>query len=286
MISNRQIIVRLIGGLGNQLFQIQYAMGLQERIGGMIQVDDSFLAASSKAHEKLAIVDLNYPFKIIRLDWTQVRLRRNFEKVFNKLRLPVPNFLHQTYHFDGDERNLEQFKKIIIDGFWQDSKNLYTPFLEHIRKKLFNIQCKKKSPNSNVVCVHIRRGDYLNNKNWRGVKQLSVLSLRYYFEAFEYFEKKINDPVFEIYSDDEPWAIETFRSRLNVKIIQTKKLDSLELLSRMAGYENYIIANSSLSWWAAVLATKITKIVVMPMKWTITMGSERYRLPAWTVIEN
>lgn len=283
MMSNRQIVVRLIGGLGNQLFQIQYALSLQEKIGGTIQIDDSFLAASSKSHEKLAIIGLNYPFEIVRLTWLDLKVKRPVERIFNKLRLSTPKFLYPVYLFENSEIDFEGMSRIIVDGFWQDASNLRESFIDSLSKKIASNDMLENLQMANLICVHIRRGDYLTNKHW-GVRQQIPASLDYYFQAFDFFEKEISDALFEIYTDDELWASKTFGAKGNVKVMQSKGLPPLELLSTMASYGNYIIANSSLSWWAAVLSKNNDKKVLMPNKWGKKCNSKKFQLPGWMIL--
>jgi len=283
MMLNRQIVVRLIGGLGNQLFQIQYAMSLQEKIGGIIQIDDSFLAESSKSHEKLAFTALNYPFEIIRLGWFDLKVKRVIERIFYKFRLSVPKIFHPIYFFENTEIDYEGISRIIIDGFWQDASHLRESFIKSVRKKIANNSLLENRQMDNLICVHIRRGDYLTNKHW-GVKQQIPASLDYYLQAFDFFEKALSNPLFEIYTDDEIWALEKFGTKANVRVVQSKKLPPLQLLSTMANYENYVIANSSLSWWAAVLSKNNQKKVVMPNRWSIKHDSKKFQLPGWVIL--
>jgi hypothetical protein len=280
--STREIIVRLIGGLGNQLFQIQYAIKLQEKVGGVILLDDSFLAASSKRHEKLAISDINNFYQIIRLGWIELNIKRVIEKIFYKLGLKVPKFLSPVFLFENSDIDLEEMEQVIIDGFWQDVTYLDERFIQFVRKFLVN-NSSPANQQSNLVCVHIRRGDYLTNKHW-GIRQQALVSLNYYYQAFAFFENEISTPFFEIYSDDELWAFETFGNKINARVVQSMQFSSLQLLSKMATYDNYVIANSSLSWWAAVLSKSAIKKVVIPSGWSIKKDSKKFQLPGWIVL--
>jgi hypothetical protein len=278
--SKRKIIIRLIGGLGNQLFQIQYAILLQEKLGGIILVDDSFLAASSKSHEKIAILPLVIPYKIIRLGWVDLNIKRVIEKIFHLLRFRLPICFRPVFLFENSKVDLEIMQRIIIDGFWQDVSYLNKSFIQTVRKSLIINNNLENLNIGNLVCVHVRRGDYLNNKHWF-VLQQEIVSLSYYFQAFDYFKKEIINPLFEIYTDDELWALETFGNMNNVRVVKSKEFLPNVLLSRMASYQNYIIANSTLSWWAAVLSQKTDKKVVFPNRWSKNMDSKKFQLKGW-----
>jgi Glycosyl transferase family 11 len=280
--SKRKIIVRMIGGLGNQLFQLQYAILLNEKIGGIIILDDSFLAASSKPHENLAIINLFDKYDTIRLNWIDLNLKRVIERIFNKLKNKVPKIFRPSFLFENTDIDLENLERVVVDGFWQDVTYMHEPFIKSVRKLIIN-ETSFDYNQARSVCVHIRRGDYLTNKHWGKLQQITV-PLDYYLQAFKLFENTVNIPFFDIYTDDEKWALETFGNKTNLKVVQSKKLSPLELLTKMSGYHNFIIANSTLSWWAAVLSVSPIKIVVMPKKWGVNTESKKFQLPGWIVI--
>ncbi len=279
--SNRRIIVRLIGGLGNQLFQLQYGLTLQKKIGGRLFLDDSFLASSSKAHESVAISELIEAYPIIRLSCFDLKIRRSLERLFHKLKLIIPQWLSPIFVFENSKYSVVSMPYIILDGFWQDSANLNQNFIEMLRQKLSKVHVKAGQESS--VCVHIRRGDYLTNRHWF-VKQQQVLPMDYYFKAFDDFRAHLKSPVFDIYTDDEAWAGEMFRSMPDVKIVPSRDLKPFNLLAQMASYKNFIIANSTLSWWAAVAAADLQKRVVLPGMWGKNMNSAKYQLADWVAI--
>ena len=275
---NRKIILRLIGGLGNQLFQLQFAINLKDKIGGNLILDNSFLTNSKKKHEIIDLGDLIVPYPIKKLNWIDLSLRRPLEKILFKFKISAPNFVNPKFYFEESKNNINLMPVIILDGFWQNAKYLNLDFIKELQKKL----AKKysKSFNQSVVCVHVRRGDYLTNRNFL-IKNQLVLTLDYYLRAFDYFKKNIISPSFEIYTDDETWAKDTFVKTNDIQVISSKHLRPFELLAKMASYQNYIIANSSLSWWAAVLSSSVNKKVILPKKWGKNLDSHKYKLSDW-----
>jgi hypothetical protein len=279
--SNRIIIVRLIGGLGNQLFQLQFALSLQHRLGGKLLVDDSFLASSSKTHEILAVQSLIETLPRTRLSWFDLKVRRTIERVVHKIGLNFPRSINSLYLFENSRADLAPMRRIIVDGFWQDSSHFNLSFAETLRLKLFEVY--PKALNSQSVCVHIRRGDYLTNRSWFFKNQI-VIPLDYYLEAFDYFRSAIDSPLFEVYTDDEAWALKTFELMPDVKVIASEDLVPFVLLAQMASYQNFIIANSTLSWWAAAVSEESQKKVILPLSWGKGIFSKKYQLDNWIAI--
>jgi hypothetical protein len=278
--SSRFIIVRLIGGLGNQLFQLQYGLNLQNQIGGQLKVDDSFLTKSVKAHETLAVAELIQSLPRVRLGWFDLRVKRVIERAFHKFGIKVPSWIRPEYFFENSKADVCMMPRLIIDGFWQRAEYLNEGFVQNLRRHLQAHNDQRVG--SDCVCVHVRRGDYLTNRHWF-VKQQMVTPLTYYEAAFAHFRRALGVPRFEVYTDDESWATETFSHMLDVSVIPSAFLKPLELLGRMASYRNYVIANSSLSWWAAVASCHEYKQVTLPGMWNKGVKSDHYRCVDWLV---
>lgn len=279
MNNQKTIVVRLIGGLGNQLFQMQFAVNFQKNSQIPFEIDDSYLFNSKKKHEKLAISELITSIPVNRLSWYELKIKRFLERCFFKFNLKCPVWLSPIFVFENSCNKFSVTKKLVIDGFWQDKKYLNISFVNNLRnvlKKLNKSNASKKS-----VCVHIRRGDYVTNREWF-IRQQTTLPLSYYINAFNYFRKKISNPVFEIYTDDEDWAIKIFSNMNDITIISSGHLKPFHLLAKMSSYSNFIIANSTLSWWAAVSSDNgLQKRVVLPKKWNKNVTCEKFKLDNW-----
>jgi hypothetical protein len=278
--SRRFIIVRLIGGLGNQLFQLQYGLNLRNQIGGQLKVDDSFLTKSAKAHETLAVAELIDSLPRVRLGWFDLKVKRVIERAYHKFGIKVPSWIRPEYLFENSLADTCTMPMVIIDGFWQRADYLNEGFVQTLRKHLQAHNDHRVG--NDCVCVHVRRGDYLTNRHWF-VKQQMVAPLFYYEAAFAHFRRELGVPRFEVYTDDEPWATETFSQMPDVSVVPSASLKPFELLGRMASYRNYVIANSTLSWWAAVASCHEDKQVALPEMWGKGVKSDQYRRTNWLV---
>ncbi len=270
--------MRLIGGLGNQLFQIQYANYLNKKKDLIVYFDDSFFAVKKKEHEFLSSrAFLNFPVK--RINIFQLKFIRCLDRIVFKLGYSHL-FTHKYQFIFNSDFKIKKMTTYIFDGFWQDKIFLDRTFVNHIRavfKKKYHYKLKK---NPYTVCVHIRRGDYLTNRHFF-IKNQTVLDGFYYQKAMSHFDNKYT---FYVYSDDLIWTNNHFRGYPNVVVVNKIFKNPVTLLCRMSEYRNFIIANSTLSWWAAVISSSRNKKVFMPLFWNKNQKSNQYQLPSWEQI--
>ena len=247
------IISRLIGGLGNQLFQYSIARHIAEIHKTSLLIDLSEFD-SYKLH-KYAL----FPFNIT---GTLVE-----DKNMNELSL----FKEKHFHFDSDFKNYPD--NIILKGYWQSEK-YFTDIAAIIRREITwkNLEMGKDKELleqidlHNSVSLHIRRGDYVSNTYDDQILISSELS--FYYQCVEYISQKVTLPHFYIFSDDPIWAKENLK--LNQPTIYvnhndtSKNYEDLRLMSRC---KHNIICNSSFSWWGAWLNKNPNKIICAPRQW-------------------
>jgi hypothetical protein len=284
---NNKIVIRLVGGLGNQLFQLQYAQKFARLKTMRLCIDDSFFRMSRKPHEILGCEKLISEFEIITLSRKHLLTKRFVERVFYKFKSPTPKLLKPEYIFENEKCDICDLMpnrhNIVIDGFWQDKKYLDPIFIEQVQLKMLKICNISQSIKETKVCMHVRRGDYLTNKNYFRLAQ-NVLDINYYFSAMRYMKDTRGLNKFHLYTDDEIWAQQFFGSDDRIEIIKSSELSPVELLTGMSEYSNFIIANSTLSWWAAVLSSCSTKFVIIPKQWSINIKSDKYCLKGWLML--
>lgn len=119
------------------------------------------------------------------------------------------------------------------------------------------------------VAIHLRRGDYVNNPFYTDLAQTG-----YYIDATNLFPNR----KFLIFSDDIPFAKTYFEGD---KFAFDDSTDEITAFNKMASCSDFIVANSSFSWWAAWLSPAIGKKVVAPTldKW-YKDGIERTFIPS------
>jgi len=120
------------------------------------------------------------------------------------------------------------------------------------------------------VAVHIRRGDYVTTH--------IVLPVTYYKRAKTEIEKRVQDPIYIVFSDDYKWAKEHVDLGENVvyvdEVTDWKDYEQLYVMSRC---KNQIIANSTFSWWAAWLNQNQDKVIVMPKQYVMSASNLRIK---------
>lgn len=117
---------------------------------------------------------------------------------------------------------------------------------------------------TNSVFIHVRRGDYLKDRNIDIFG--NVCTKDYYEKAFAEIESKIEDPQYFIFSNDIEWIEANFNIP-NAHIVSWNQgADSYLDLYLMCHCKNAIIANSTFSYWGAYLVTD-KNVVVYPKKW-------------------
>ena len=166
---------------------------------------------------------------------------------------------------------VSESRNIYFDGFFQSEKYFILKRKEIIDIFHFpeldkkNIEIKKKIlQQSNSVCLHIRRGDYLKPdvKKYHG-----ILPKDYYTNSINLITEEHLDAHFFVFSDDENYAKEQFRYLDNFTIIQGNSKNSWKDMALMSACKHHIIANSSFSWWGAWLSNAGNSIKIAPKNW-------------------
>lgn len=267
------IIVRLQGGLGNQMFQYAFGRALSMRSGMELYLDTSPLNPKKNRGYQLDAFILSVKSadsgKIQSLITPHFAIRK---KLWKALKIP---FKYADTHvleknFPYDEEIASRRDPAYFDGYWQTEK-YFSDCKEFIRRD-FTFRDEEalrrhaqyeEVLNSNSVSIHIRRGDYVKNPKYR--KRLYVCKLEYYKNAMKYLNERFENLTFYIASDDHKWVKSNFELSKHIKLIESK--NALEDLYIMSKCKHNIISNSSFSWWAAWLNPNKDKQVLSPNIW-------------------
>lgn len=273
------IIIKLQGGLGNQMFQYAFASVLALKNKTKVKIEGSIFERVEKTPGftprkfELAIFKNQY-------DWVSESVLNSFRhlskinKVKKKLGLNYPN-IYSEPSFDFQTVALSIKSPVYLKGYFQS----YKYFIGHelFIQQLFSFPIDKldetnkhlliQIKNSNTIAIHIRRGDYVSDK--MTAEYHGSCSLDYYLEAIKLLASKNKDFSLVFFSDDSDWVKEQFNDLPYPKIVvdYNKEENSWIDMLLMSCCKHNIIANSSFSWWAAWLNENPEKKVIAPKKW-------------------
>jgi len=277
------IIVKLKGGLGNQMFQYAAGKALALRNKTELKFDLSWFEKQidniPRAYE-LGI----FPFKQNFVDTETLRNMFWFmnQVIFTKI---IRNILSKILpyriqkmrverHFQFDREVFLARGNIYLDGYWQSEKyfldakkDILCDFTFPLFVDVQNQKVSHMIQNTHSVSVHVRRSDYISLANV-SAHLGGICTLDYYQKALSLILEKVPDAEFFFFSDDIEWVKENLGKELKSYYIDwNKDMKSYRDIQLMSLCQHNIIANSSFSWWGAWLNQNPNKIVIAPDKW-------------------
>lgn len=263
-------IVKVSGGLGNQMFQYAFSEELRRRTGRAVALDTNGyetyglhngyelerVFGVKAVYASLADVDAlsTRPLGIVR------RFRRKY--------FPKNSHLIDRY-FGFYEKVFEREGDTYFDGYWQSEK--YFSSVADIARRAFSFGSGLGDRNEELlaslarpcVSVHVRRGDYLKSANQ------AVCGKDYYVRAIVAALSAGDANSLLFFSDDVDWCREHLSDAAipSVYVDWNRGKDSWRDMAIMARCDHNIIANSSFSWWGAWLNPNPNKRVYAPAVW-------------------
>ncbi len=282
------VLVKLNGGLGNQMFQYALAHIIALKHNSRILVDKELFNLTEK---KTGHTPREYELEVFSLDHcTATTEDINYfgslsvhHKIKRELRLNYPKMCYER-NFSFDPKIKEARPPVYLRGFFQSYK--YLKGYEDDIRKVFkfpkndldgnNKDLLEKIGLTGSASIHIRRGDYVEDRITNEFH--GTCSREYYDRAISEITKFDNEVEFFFFSDDIKWVKNEFKN-LSVKKIfvgSNTGQDSWKDMLLMSHCTHNIIANSSFSWWAAWLNRNRTKKVIAPKRWFNNPQKEKY----------
>jgi len=285
-------IVRIIGGLGNQMFQYALFLALKHKFPNETILIDASLMKSYKVHNGLEINRV-FGVELPQASFSQLlkltiptynyKLSRLIEKIFPNRKTE----LLDVSSLDLPERIFSQGDKY-YNGYWLDYR--YTHDIIKIIKKAYQFKLPLNEATKDLlnilnqengtISIHVRRGDYLKASNYVG-----LCGIEYYSNAINYILKKVLNPKFYVFSDDIEWcriSLSEIISDNPITYVDWNKGSESPLdMLLMSKCNHNIIANSSFSWWGAMLNGNNNKIVCAPKEWTNNKSFCKFQMPDW-----
>jgi len=277
------ITVKLMGGLGNQMFQYAIGRALSlDRNEGLV-IDKSYYDLIHKRATKrdyaLSYFNLNVNLKEYWISNPMIVsiCMRFHQFLIRHIPSLFPHYvLEHTLKYDNTQFTNKE-GNLYLDGYWQCEKyfshhaeQIKSDFQIRIPQSEINQKWSKVIGNTCSVCLHVRRGDYVTNPD--AAKCHGVLNgdagLKYYHDAISYITSKVQNPVFFLFSDDYEWVKDNLSVEYPVHYMDHNgPSEDYEDLRLMTHCKHFIIENSSFSWWGAWLSEYEDKIVVCPQQW-------------------
>ncbi|MBD5473526.1 MAG: alpha-1,2-fucosyltransferase [Lachnospiraceae bacterium] len=288
-------IIRMSGGLGNQMFQ--YALYLKLcAMGKEVKFDDINEYRGEKARPiVLAIFGIDYP----RATWNEIiKFTDQSMEIKKRIRRHLFGRKAVWYEEQGSyDPQVLSFDSMYLKGGFQSEKyfedikdevrsTYQFPELDemHLPEKLHLVtqSCLNKIEGCESAALHMYRGDSRNNEELYD----GICTEQYYEGAVRYIQDRHPNAVFFIFSNEpkwvKGWVIALMKSQIKEGMSkeEIRGLESrfvlVEANSQHTGYldmflmsrcKHNIISNSSFSWWAAWINKNPDKLVCAPSRW-------------------
>ena len=261
------VVVKLQGGLGNQMFQYAFGKNISNLTNRKLILDLSFLNRRDFGPNfvyrdyALDIFNLKDLSVVDSYDEDRDLISENFD----------PNSTIESINSLIKEIIEKKADTIYLDGYWASPQ--YFSSVDFT----FREKCLEQSNNllhdiqrTNSVMLNIRRTDFLSN-DFHG-----TYGKEYILRGVDKLKSELTDLSFYIFSDDIEWCENNLSDIPNSLIVNhDHKGDKFyNYLFLMSQCKHFIIPNSTFAWWAAYLSKNKTKKVLYPEIWLKTFNSE------------
>ncbi len=274
------IIVKIMGGLGNQMFQ--YALGRRLSIerGVPLFLDIGWFGQQNKRAFELNQFHINAEiasYKDVRRLNPILGIKsgsRLIKRLDRYLPIHLKTFYSEKESGNYDSKVLSLGNNSIISGYWQSEK--YFNSISSVLGQEFSIKeplsaddehlAKKIAQNPKSVMVHVRRGDY--TAEYGTIIAHYVCTPDYYQETMSLINKRLGGKAkFFIFTDDPEWCEENLVFPSDYLIISNRERIASHELVLMSKCNHVIMSNSSFCWWGVWLSDSKEKIVYYPKLW-------------------
>ena len=291
----KPITVFLTGGLGNQLFQLAHALSLdperevhlewklgKPRCGSdglpdinIFQLPGRVLLMSSPKYSWIASKTAGYLLRsgVSPKHWESFQFVKNISKFLGSIILSTHFRKRMTIAAGsgiGNSTVSINDSNCFVIGYFQSYKfarkenvliDLKSMDLVHQNQKI--IELRDMAKDEKPIIVHFRFGDYKSEKSF-GIPNQS-----YYKKAISELAQRLPASKIWVFSDEKEEAEKVYPPELapRTRWITDKEFSAAETLQIMRLGESYVIANSTFSWWAAILSASKNPAVICPEPW-------------------
>ena len=267
------VVVRLEGGLGNQLFQ--YAAG---RTIALATGRDLLLDPSAYRADPLRSYQLDHfaiaarPLRRGDVPWFRLRRSRLGAILPRRARVEIVREAFPARVPVWPEAPVEGAGTPYLIGYWQ-SERYFVAIADTIRREVRvnaapegrNARLLAEIAAGDAVAIHVRRGDYVSNP--AATAYHGLCGLDYYHAAIRRLCESVPRPHCFVFSDDLDWVRANLDTGHPTTFVGHNTDTPWEDLRLIAACRHFIVANSSFSWWGAWLGAWPGKQVIAPARW-------------------
>ena len=242
-------MTKLMGGLGNQLFQLAAGMYVAEHAKSRLCLDVSFFE-NNKCHDGFCLPE------ILNLEKIGIEVSRGTSRLAVPIKVrESKGAIDRAVWFGGIIPN---WMGLQLRGYWQIAS-----LAEAMRDVLMDSLHPIEEQFSDCIFLHFRRGDYVIGAN----KDLhDVLPSSYYSEGISFLLSRFDNCPILVVSDDLEYAKSAVENLPSADYRFIDFEDSFSTFRAMTTCRGAICANSSFSWWAAFFQAN-RKCWVLPQTW-------------------
>lgn len=248
-------IVLFTAGLGNQIFQYFFCQYLKEKYPSdtIYGCYDKAILNNHNGLEVHEVFDIKLPPS----------------SAFTHALVRLIRALYKRTCWSWLESHDEWGKNTMYyEGYWHN-KALFGKYVSSLKFRTHNISRQNaivlsQIHNTYSVSIHIRRGDYLDPIRSKEFSNSCPLS--YYRQSIEYAKQQCAEAKFFVFSDDITWVKENLAIPDAVYVDWNTGRQSFWDMYLMSQCQASIIANSSFSFWGAMLGEEKV-FVIKPKKW-------------------
>jgi hypothetical protein len=286
--KRESITVRIVGGLGNQLFILFFGLAVSTVLGSKLLIDDKLIVFGSNSERKIEIFNLKFGkiqfqfkksyFQPRALIKQSLMIRRIIWHMFNFQRYLVSERMVANANFRF--RLGQTFSGYYQDWFYADF--IYETngnfFVEVVNPTASYENLRLELKNNQPICIHIRLGDYLNFP-----EIYSILPEYYYSDAINYLSSSRKLPIWVFIESNA----ELVTHYPNIFALTNKVIDrsvgvsDSESFALLQESQSIVTSNSTYSLWAAWFAEKNGANVVVPLQMGVKGGQEDLTSARW-----
>jgi hypothetical protein len=266
--------VKVIGGIGNQLFVLVFGLAISNKLDTKLIVDDSIIHLGSNKSRKMEIANLIFNgfnieyrrsklkellvwhFKFItflnKIFWKFSKLNRNliFEDSLSKLQ----------FRFTKGKSFSGYFQDWFYADYIHESNSSFS--FDLVDPSINYIDLLNKAKQSKPIFVHVRLGDYLNFP-----EIYTILPEYYFLDSLNFLNSNGNSEIWlftENFNQAKKYYPELVKKADKV-IDKGGGLSDLESFKLLSTATKLVASNSTFSMWAAWFINKNGFSAVVPI---------------------